>query len=178
MRTFLHSQVPAIGAAIAYVLIFVPAYQEYLNTPQTTFYLGGDLLEVYCFPSLYLLRSLYGDEASLEFLFPLACFFNTLLIYVLVSLLVMGSFQIYRRFQQMDAQARVEVVFRSIEFGSIVLAVGIACYGMLLTAGLIKEYGDNVNPLALAAQAAVVWAPPTVVLGILAFSCHRYAGTR
>lgn len=53
------------------------------------------------------------------------------------------------------------------------LAVIVAGIGIVATVQLINEYGENVRPLNLAAQAAVAWAPPTAVLAAVGYLCFR-----
>jgi hypothetical protein len=54
--------------------------------------------------------------------------------------------------------------------GLAVIVVGI---GLTFTAGLIKEYGANVSPIQLAAQAAVVWVPASALLALVGDALRR-----
>lgn len=53
------------------------------------------------------------------------------------------------------------------------LAVSVAGIGLVATAQLIKEYGENVSPLMLAAQAALVWVPLAGILAAVGYFCFR-----
>jgi len=58
-------------------------------------------------------------------------------------------------------------------FVSFSLAVIVAGIGLAATAQLIKEYGENVSPFNLAAQAAVVWVPLACILAAVGYFCFR-----